>query len=221
MLKNKLIAAIVTPAVVIASAGVLVAAGPRESAVAGAVGASATAAISEAATYDTDKVHSGVVFWIRHAGVTNFHGRFNEIDGTFTYDEANPTASTFNFEISTESIDTGNNSRDGHLRGSGYFNTKQFPTASFTSSSVKAAGDGFELHGDLTMSGVTRPIVADLTLFGTNNFRGKDVSGFTAEFSFKRADFGMTTSLAPDGGEGGGLGNTVNVTVFVEGIKQG
>jgi polyisoprenoid-binding protein YceI len=179
-----------------------------------------TAAV--APTYDVDGVHSGVVFSVRHAGVSNFHGRFNELKGSFTFDPSDPTSGSFTAEIPVGSVDTGNEKRDEHLKAADFFNARQFPVASFASTSVAATDTPgvFAVEGDLTLHGVTKPIEAHLHWVGTGSFRGKDVAGFDAKFSIKRSDFGITTYLAPDGGEGGGLGNTVDITIFVEGVKQ-
>lgn len=176
----------------------------------------------QSATYAVDKVHSGVVFSIRHNGVTNFHGRFNELDGSFTFDPANPSAGVFNAEIPIASVDTGNEKRDNHLKAADFFNARQFPTATFASTAVRSTdrANFFELDGTLTLHGQTKPITASLEWIGTGEMRGKKLAGFEANFSIKRSDFGITTYLAPDGGEGGGLGNTVKVTIFVEGVAE-
>jgi len=175
-----------------------------------------------ASTYSVDAVHSGAVFSIRHAGVSNFHGRFDALNGEFTFDPSDPSSGSFKAEIPIESVNTGNGKRDDHLKAADFFNARQYPVATFESSSVAATGEEnvYELKGDLSLHGVTKPITATMTWIGTGEFRGKPVAGLEAEFSIKRSDFGITTYLAPDGGEGGGLGNTVNVTIFVEGVKQ-
>ena len=179
-------------------------------------------AFAAAPSYSLDKVHSGVIFSVRHAGVSNFRGRFNELDGSFTFDPADPTSGSFTAEIPVASVDTGNEKRDEHLQAADFFNARQFPMASFESNTVRVTDtpNVFTLSGDLTLHGVTKPIEAELHWIGTGSFRGKETAGFDAKFSIKRSDFGITTYLADDGGEGGGLGNTVEITIFVEGVKQ-
>lgn len=208
----------------------LAAAGLAAAGMAGFAGTSGTAhaeaidleAASVAPTYSVDAVHSGAVFSVRHAGVSNFHGRFNQLSGSFTFDPSDPTSGSFNAEIPVASVDTGNKKRDEHLQAADFFNARQFPTATFSSTSVSVTDrpNVFALEGDLTLHGVTKPVEAQIHWVGTGSFRGKDVAGFDAKFSIKRSDFGITTYLAPDGGEGGGLGNTVDITIFVEGVKQ-
>lgn len=175
-----------------------------------------------APSYAVDGGHSGAVFSIRHAGVSNFRGRFNEVKGSFVFDPADPSSASFTAEIPLASVDTGNEKRDEHLKSADFFNSRQYPVATFTSSAVSAteAAGLYSVAGDLSLHGVTKPIEAELRWIGTGSFRGKDVAGFDATFSIKRSDFGITTYLAPDGGEGGGLGNTVEITIFVEGVKR-
>ncbi len=179
-------------------------------------------AFAAAPSYRVDGVHSGVVFKVRHAGVSNFRGRFNKLDGSFTFDPADLGASSFTAEIPVASVDTGNEKRDEHLQAADFFNARQFPVATFTGSAVTATDKAgvYSLAGDLTLHGVTKPIEAELNWIGTGSFRGKETAGFDATFSIKRSDFGITTYLADDGGEDGGLGNTVEITIFVEGVKQ-
>lgn len=171
--------------------------------------------------YGVDLVHSSLIFKIRHAGMANFYGRFNDFDGEIHFDQADPTNSTLAFTVQTASVDTNNSSRDGHLRNADFFNSRQFPTIEFKSTGVKPAGDGvYELNGDLTLHGETRPVAARLTDITTGKVRQNDAMGFEATFSIKRSDFGITKYLAPDGGEGGGLGNTVELIVAIEAIAK-
>jgi polyisoprenoid-binding protein YceI len=179
-------------------------------------------AVAAATTYSVDGVHSGVVFSVRHKGVSNFHGRFNKLDGSFTFDPSDPTSGSFTAEIPVASVDTGNEKRDNHLQAADFFNARQFPVATFESSSVGVTDrpNVYTVAGDLTLHGVTKPIEAELHWIGTGSDRGRELAGFDAKFSIKRSDFGITTYLADDGGEDGGLGNTVDITIFVEGVKQ-
>jgi polyisoprenoid-binding protein YceI len=192
--------------------------------IAGGLSMATTAAAQSggaAATYAADVVHSTIMFQIRHAGVTNFYGRFNDFEGNFSLNEQNPVASRFDFTIRLETVDTGVSGRDDHLRSPDFFNVAQFPTATFKSTDVKKTGDDtYEVTGELNLHGQSKPITATLTKTGVGTFRGNEVMGIEAVFQIKRADFGMTTYLAPDGGEGGGIGNTVTVTVAIEGVKQ-
>jgi polyisoprenoid-binding protein YceI len=171
--------------------------------------------------YEVDIVHSSLIFKIRHAGMANFYGRFNTFTGQINFDEANPVNSTFNFTVQTGSVDTANNGRDGHLKNADFFNSRQFPTIEFKSTGMKQLSEGrYELTGDLTLMGETRPVTAVVTDVTTGKVRDNDAMGFEARFSIQRSDFGMTKYLAPDNGEGGALGNTVELIVAVEAVGK-
>src|ERR1700722_19623241 len=87
--------------------------------------------------YTIDTAHSGVVFKISHSELDWVFGRFNEFSGEFTIDPSDPSKSSFTMKIKPDSVDTNNAKRDGHLKSPDFFNTKQFPTMGFTSTSVK------------------------------------------------------------------------------------
>ena len=175
------------------------------------------AASASAAEYDVDGVHSSVIFKVRHNGVAPFYGRFNKVNGTFSFDAANATAAKLSFQIDVDSIFTAEKKRDDHLKSPDFFNAKQFPTITFTSRAVKAGAkpDTYTVDGDLTVRGVTKPISIELTKTGQGkNPMGGESIGFEGTFVLNRLDYGV--SYAPDG-----LGRDVTVIVAVEGIKKG
>lgn len=170
--------------------------------------------------YKVDPVHSNVVFKIRH-GVSNFYGHFNEINGSIKFDKDHMENSSMTFTVSTESVDTHNDDRDGHVKGSDFFNVRQYPEATFTSTSIKALGDGvYSLTGELTLHGITKTIDAKLLDIRTGKFRRSDVIGVEARFKFKRSEFGMTKFLDTDNPESGPLGDTVEMIVAIEAAGQ-
>lgn len=192
----------------------------------GGVGAAPSApampATTTADSYKIDAVHSTALFRINHAGAGIFWGRFNQIEGEFNLDPEHLDASHFKVTIPIAGIDTNNSKRDEHLRSGDFFNARQYPTAQFESTSVEATDDPavFRLKGDLTIMGQTHPVTARLLYGGEGNFQGKVTKGFEADFVIKRGDFGITTYLAPDGSNAGGLGNDVRIIVAGEGNKQ-
>src|SRR6476661_8172320 len=97
------------------------------------------APVFAADTYKVDPVHASVVFRARHMNIGVVYGRFNAIAGQFTLDEADPTKSSFNFEVQAGSVDTGNEKRDGHLKSPDFLNAKQYPSITFKSTAVKKA----------------------------------------------------------------------------------
>jgi len=167
-----------------------------------------------AETYTVDPVHSSISFMIQHAGLSKIHGRFNDFSGKFTIDSQDPSKSSFAITIPIDSIDTNNVKRDEHLRAPDYFNSKQFPTLTFQSTKVKAVEGGFEVTGDLTMHGVTKPLT--IKLKGGDKVvefpKGKPRVGVDSTFSVKRSDFGVST-------EPSGLGDEISIIIGVEAAK--
>ncbi len=215
-------------ATVVGLAGLLVAAGvgmgigPSASTAAGEAVSSAAMTASTAATYKIDAGHSGVLFRINHAKAGVFWGRFNELSGTYQIDPDDLESSFFRVTVPVASVDTNSEKRDQHLRSADFFNARQYPEATFASTSLVATDEPgvFQLNGDLTMFGVTKPITARLLYTGEGEFRGSKTKGFEAEFTIKREVFGNTTYLAPDGSNNGGLGNDVRIIVAGEGTAQ-
>jgi polyisoprenoid-binding protein YceI len=145
---------------------------------------------------------------------TFFWGRFNSIDGTFALDEANPAKSQFEFQVKADSVDTGIPKRDLHLKSPDFFNVKQYPTIAFKSHSVTMVGDAYDVTGDLTLHGVTKPVKVKIVLTG----KGQDpkrtpIAGIEATFTIKRSDFGMTNMVGP-------VGDDVWITVGIEGKRK-
>ena len=165
--------------------------------------------------YNVDKVHSSVLFRIQHLGVSYVWGRFNDISGTFTIDEAAPDKSVVDITVKTESVDTDDAKRDKHLRSPDFFIAKTFPVMTFKSTSVKSDGkDHLAVTGELTLHGVTKTVTIPVTRIGT----GKDPwggtrTGFEGELTIKRSDYGV--SYMP-----GGLGEDVRLVLGIEGVRN-
>jgi polyisoprenoid-binding protein YceI len=160
--------------------------------------------------YKVDPVHTSVVFRIKHLDTAWFYGRFDEMTGMLNYDPADPSASSLNLEVKIESVNSGNGRRDGHLKSSDFFSSKQFPTATFVSSSFAPAAEGvYEIAGDLTIKGVTRPVTARLEKTGQSQGERGTVIGFETTFDIKRSEFGIT--YGPES-----LGEDVRMIVSIE-----
>lgn len=176
----------------------------------------ASAAAASAATYRIDPVHSSVHFRARHFGVSNVYGRFNDFEGTLTYDESDPSAGSVKIEVRTESVDTGTERRDQHLRSPDFFNSKQFPTLTFESRTVEKIGeDLYRVQGDLTILGTTRPVSAEVRLIGTGKHprTNAPLVGFETELEIERSDFGMEFMLGP-------VGDEIGIRVAVEAAAE-
>jgi polyisoprenoid-binding protein YceI len=189
-------------ATAIACSALAIAAAPRASLPAAHAGAPGS--------YSIDPVHSSVLFRIKHLGASYFYGRFNEVHGTITFDEANPASSSIDVEVKIESVDTHAAKRDADLKGADFFNAATFPTATFKSKSWSKSGDAYEVTGDLTIHGVTKPVTAKFEKTGTGKSqRGGSLIGFETVFNVKRSDFGV--SYMPDG-----LGEDVRIIIALE-----
>ena len=128
---------------------------------------------------------------------------------------ADPAAASFTIDVKTANVDTGNEGRNRHLRSADFFNADQFPVCTFKSTSVKPSGEAFELTGDLTINGQTKPIKTKLekTGEGKNPRGGNAIIGFETVFTVKRSDFGVT--YMPDG-----VGDEVKLFVSLEAARQ-
>ena len=172
------------------------------------------AAVQAADDYAIDDMHTAVTFKISHLGLSWTHGRFNDVSGTFTIDAADPAKSAFAVTIKTESVDTNNKKRDGHLQSPDFFNVKQYPAITFKSTSVKAIDGGLEVTGDFTLHGVTKPLTFALKGGAKAEFpKGVQRTGYSAELKIKRADFGMD-KLAP------AVGDDVYIAISFEGVQK-
>lgn len=170
-----------------------------------------TAAAAE--VYEVDPAHSSAEFRIRHLGVSNVSGRFNDIAGTVNFDTEDPSKSSVEIEIQTASIDTAVEARDKHLRSADFFDVEKFPVMTFKSTGFKPAGDNmYEVTGDFTLLGVTRPLTVTVEHIGTGKDQeGNALVGFETTFTIKRSDFGMNTMVGSSL-----IGDEVKITVAVE-----
>ncbi len=167
-----------------------------------------------AETYAADAVHSSIVYRVKHMDTSYFWGRFNDFSGTFTLDKENPAQGKLDFQVKTDSIDTANAKRDQHLKSPDFFNAVQFPVISFKSSSITKSGAAYEVVGDLTLHGVTRPVSVKVVPTGSGtNQMGKPIAGIDASFTIKRSDFGMNKMVGP-------VGDEVWVNVCIEGSQK-
>lgn len=167
-----------------------------------------------AGDYAIDSVHSTALFRVQHAQAGQFWGRFNDVQGTVTYTPDKDQHFSFNVNIDLESVDSGNDKLDAHLKSPDFFNAKEFGKMTFKSTEVERLGQYiWDVAGDLTMNGVTKPVVAVVRFTGTGEVMGRR-AGFEAEFDVKRSDFGQMYGI-----EKGVLGDQVRVVVGLEATK--
>ncbi len=147
-----------------------------------------------AGTYALDPAHTTVGFRIRHMGIAMVEGEFDGFDGEIQFDPANIAATSVRATVQTATVDTDVDARDTHLRSADFFDVETHPTMTFQSTAVQPTGPNtFRLTGDLTLHGVTRPVVLDVTAAGpVADPRAGQRAGFHAEGEIDRRDFGMT-----------------------------
>lgn len=166
-------------------------------------------------TIDAD--HSEVAFSVRHMMLSKVRGRFSTFSGTITTG-ATPQDSMVQAEISLESISTGNEQRDAHLRSPDFFGTDENPAMTFTSTEVRPDGDNWVIVGDLTLKGVTKSVELATELLGIGpDAYGGTRAGFTATTSINRQDFGVTWNAAIEGG-GVVVGDKVEIHLDIQAV---
>ena len=167
--------------------------------------------------YTLDKAHSEVTFRVRHMGISNVSGRFTDFDATIQFDPARLASLQTTATIQTASVTTNNERRDGHLKSADFFDVATHPTIRFVSRRVQGVqGPNFQLLGDLTMHGVTKPVLLRGTYLGaTRDGQGNERIGFEATGTINREDFGMTWNRAVEAG-GVLVSKEVQLTINVE-----
>lgn len=164
---------------------------------------------------DTEGQHAFIQFRIQHLGYSWLYGRFNDFDGSFTYDEENPDKSKVNITIDMDSIDSNHAERDKHLRGEDFFHVSKYPKARFVSTSFNDHGDGTAtLKGDLTIKDATRNVTIDVKHVG----HGEDPwggyrRGFEGTTTIKLKDFNIDYDLGP-------ASTYAELELSIEGIRQ-
>jgi len=170
-------------------------------------------------TYSIDTAHSNVGFKIRHL-VARVSGEFTEFDGTIVTDFRNLDASSVEFTITTASIDTDNEKRDGHLRSADFFDAENYPEITFKSSKItKKDDDTYVVAGILNIRGVAQPVILNVDYLGEMQAMGGTRAGYEVSTTINRQDFGVSWNRTLDQG-GVLLGDDVEVTINLEVVKQ-
>ena len=172
---------------------------------------------ASAAEYAFDKkgMHASITWRIKHLGYSWMTGRFDNFDGSISFDDNSPDASKVKVDIDVASISSNHGERDKHLRSPDYLDTAAFPKATFESTSVKMSGDGkAKITGNFTFRGVAKEIVIDAERIGGGpDPWGGERAGFTGTTQLSLADFKMKKELGPSSA-------IVYITLDVEGVKK-
>jgi polyisoprenoid-binding protein YceI len=171
------------------------------------------------ATWSIDPGHSAVHFGVRHMMFTKVRGRFTRWSGELRLHPEHLASSSVEVTIEAASIDTADAQRDGHLRSPDFLDADRFPTITFRSTKVEDLGEGkLRVSGDLTIHGVTRPVVLDTEYAGrAQDPWGNDRAGFAARAAVDRTDFGLRWNQALETG-GVLVGNKVEIELELEAV---
>jgi polyisoprenoid-binding protein YceI len=167
-----------------------------------------------------DPSHSTAGFSVRHLVISQVRGDFTRFSGTMKLDEADLARSTVEANIDVSSVDTRVPDRDAHLRSSDFFDVARYPTMTFRSTRVAAAGkDRLAVTGDLTLHGVTRPVTLEVaTSPAVKGMFGETRRGFSATARISRKDFGLTWNKLVEAGPA--VGDEVVIALDVEAVKD-
>ena len=166
-------------------------------------------------TWEIDPSHSEVLFSVKHAMITTVRGHFNVISGQLHIDEANPANSWVDAQADATSVDTRDERRDGHLKSPDFFDVQNHPTLTFKSTSVEpTGGNEYNVVGDLTIRGVTKPVVFKAEYSGQmKDAFGNMRAGLSAKTKINREDWGLTWNAAL---EAGGVLVSKDVTIEID-----
>ena len=160
-------------------------------------------AIAQTSTWVPDKAHSGVDFSVLHLSLSNVRGHFGNIGGTVVLNEVDITKSSVNVTIDVATVDTGVAQRDGDLKGANFFDVAQFPTATFVSTSIAKNGTGLTVSGNLTLHGVTKPVVLQTGgSDGTSSRNGQEASLWLLRYHYDQPHGIRNRDEIPDGCSG-------------------
>jgi polyisoprenoid-binding protein YceI len=171
--------------------------------------------------WSIDTLHSTVSFVLRHMLVSKVRGRFNRWRGQLEFDAASPMMASVTAQIEASSIDTNDPQRDAHIRSADFLDVERFPLISFHSTRVESTAEGaLRLVGELTLRGVTRPVVLEVEYGGRMRHPdGNDRIGFTARTTINRRAFGVTFNQVLDSG-GLALGEKLAIEIEIEAISE-
>lgn len=171
-------------------------------------------------TWNIDTAHSAVNFAVKHMMVTTVRGSFSGVVGVIAFDPQNPAASSVEVEIDAASIYTGILDRDNHLRSGDFFDAENHPKVTFKSSKVELRGESSgKISGDLTIRGITRPVVLDVEFLGEDTAPwGETRIGFEASTKINREDWNLTWNQALESG-GVLVGKEVRLSIDVQAAR--
>lgn len=172
-------------------------------------------------TWQIDSAHSHIYFTARHMMISKVRGQFESFTGSVNYDEQNPTRTTVDVEVDINSLNTKEEQRDNHLRSADFFDAGNHPTLRFQSTKVEQMDeDTGKLYGNLTIRGVSKPVVLDVEYAGQAKSPWGTVSaGFSGSMTINRKDWGLNWNQALETG-GMLVGDKIQIEIELELIKE-
>jgi polyisoprenoid-binding protein YceI len=171
-------------------------------------------------TWDIDAIHSDVTITARHLVVSKVRGRFDDFEGTIET-SANPLESKVNATIKATSISTKQPQRDDHIRSADFLDVENHPTITFASTGLRVSGNDYELDGDLTLHGVTKPVSMKLEIIGFGpGSQGETRVGFEATTSVSRKEFDIRFNGTIEGTGGAIVSDKLEVHLAIEGVLR-
>src|SRR5688572_11532926 len=173
------------------------------------------------ATWTIDTAHSEIGFKIKHLVISTVSGKFTSFEGKLEGDPEDFTQAQISFTADIDSINTGNEQRDGHLKSGDFFDAAKHPKLSFSSTAiVNKNGTDYKVTGDLTIRGTTKPITLNVDFGGIqNNMYGQTVAGFEITGKINRQEYGLTWSAVTEAG-GIVVSDDVKLAIDAELVKQ-
>jgi len=172
-------------------------------------------------TWQIDPTHSAAEFAVKHLMISTVKGRFSDVSGTVTVDDAKPGEAAVAVSINVASIDTREEKRDAHLRSADFFDAEKYPTITFKGKRITGPLDGeFKLVGDLTIRDVTREVTLEVESAGeVKDPWGGVRAGFSASTKINRKDYGLTWNVAMETG-GVLVGDEIKISLDVQLVRQ-
>ncbi|RYG51033.1 MAG: polyisoprenoid-binding protein [Chitinophagaceae bacterium] len=173
------------------------------------------------AIWTIDKAHSSVGFKVKHLVISTVSGKFDSFEGKLEGDPQDLVNAKISFTADIDSISTGNEQRDGHLKSADFFDAGNHPKLTFTSTGIEQAGDNeYKVKGDLSIRGTVKPITLNVEFGGIHNdLYGQTVAGFEITGKIKRLDYGLTWNAVTEAG-GVVVGDEVRLIIDAELVKS-
>ena len=183
----------------------------------GILALAAPLALAQTSTWTSDQAHSSVNFSITHMAISKVHGSFGKVAATISYNETDITKSVVSATIDVSTVETGVSARDTHIKSDAFFDVAKFPTASFNSTGVTRDGNKLKVAGNLTLHGVTQPVVLEVEgpAGPVQGMDHKPHEGFSASTTINRSAFGIGPSFPA-----AAVGDEIQLTLDLDVIKQ-